>query len=225
MARRSHNHRDVFSKPLALAAAYWASLCTRIDMATAGHMLRRQPRLSRGSLERPLLFKASQLRSPEACLRVSRCVPVDRLVVGAIFTDAPSRGTSLASWQRSLPRWPPQAPTVQFRSDAVTCELKLLREPLPHGAVRVLGACYQPEVDTTVTGPERSLAPTARHHCRCRQGEPRSSPQTSVLLSVFAAGLTTLPNFVDKSQPQVGYGAPLQYRALVNCSAQSPMMD
>ena len=27
--------------------------------------------------------------------------------------DAPSRGSSLASWQRSLPTWPPQAPTVR----------------------------------------------------------------------------------------------------------------
>ena len=45
--------------------------------------------------------------------------------------DAPSRGTSLASWWRSLPKWTRQTPTLHFLSPAVARELKLLREPLP----------------------------------------------------------------------------------------------
>ena len=64
--------------------------------------------------------------------------------------DAPSRGTSLANWKRALPAWPPQTPSVHFGSRAVACELHLLREPLPEAAVEKLGACYQPESDTTV---------------------------------------------------------------------------
>ena len=56
--------------------------------------------------------------------------------------DAPSRGTSLASWRRSLSAWPPQVPSVQFGSAAVARKLKLLREPLSEAA---LGNCYQPE--------------------------------------------------------------------------------
>ena len=38
--------------------------------------------------------------------------------------------------QRSLPAWPPQAPTLQFGSPAVAREIKLLREPLPEAAVQ-----------------------------------------------------------------------------------------
>ena len=58
--------------------------------------------------------------------------------------DAPSRGTSLACWKRSLPIWPAQAPTLQFGSAAVARELKLIREPLPNTAVQKMGACHQP---------------------------------------------------------------------------------
>ena len=41
--------------------------------------------------------------------------------------------------------WPPQAPSVHFRSTALVRELKLLREPLSAAPVRELGACYHPQ--------------------------------------------------------------------------------
>ena len=56
-------------------------------------VLRRQPRGPRSCLKLPLLLKASQLRPPDACLRVSQCVPIDRLAVGAILgKPPPTRG-------------------------------------------------------------------------------------------------------------------------------------
>ena len=48
-------------------------------------VLRRQPRRPRSGLRGPLLLKASQLRPSASCIRVSQCVPVDRLVVVAIL--------------------------------------------------------------------------------------------------------------------------------------------
>ena len=69
------------------------------------------------------------------CLSAS--LSIDLLSVPSWWNpvDAQSRGTSLTSWQRSLPIWPKQGPTLQFGSAAVARELELLREPLPNAAV------------------------------------------------------------------------------------------
>ena len=75
------------------------------------------------------------------CLSASLSVDLLWLPSWGNPADAPSRGTSLEAWRRSLPIWPEQAPTLQFESAAVARELRLLREPLPESA----GACFHPE--------------------------------------------------------------------------------
>ena len=54
---------------------------------TENIMLCGQPRRPRSGLKRPLVIKASQLRTPAACTRMSQCVSVNRPVVGAILGE------------------------------------------------------------------------------------------------------------------------------------------
>ena len=79
------------------------------------------------------------------CLGASLSVDLLWLPSWGNPADAPSRGTSLVAWRRTLPIWPEQAPTLQFESAAVARELHLLRKPLPKSAVQKLGACFHPE--------------------------------------------------------------------------------
>ena len=131
--------------------------------------VRGQPRRPRSGLRRPLLLKASQLWTPAACIRVSQCISVNRLIVGTILgkiqPTRPSRGTSLACWKRSLPFGPNQAPNLQFGSAAAARELKLLREPLPSAAVHKIGSLLSARGTTpqqrflNTTGADSSSSP------------------------------------------------------------------
>ena len=83
-----------------------------------------------------LLVKASQLWTPAAgcgslCVSVRLCQSTCcGFHLGEILLTRGLATPLSPCWKRSLPMWPSQAPTLQFGSAAVACELKLLREPL-----------------------------------------------------------------------------------------------
>ena len=91
---------------------------------------------NRGAPKQRISYVASTAASQKGfeCLSASLSIELLWVPSWGNPADAPSRGTSLACWKRSLPKRPRQAPTLQFGSAAVARELKLLREPLSSAA-------------------------------------------------------------------------------------------
>ena len=152
--RAPHHINALELTALTSLVEYLAHRGTSGRAQTEDLMLRRQPSrsppggLKGHSSSRRLHFGLWRLAFE--CLSASLSIDLLWVPSWRNPADAPSRGTSLAHTgsARSRPGRH-KLPTLQFGSPAVARELKLLHEPLPSAAVQKLGACYQPEEESS----------------------------------------------------------------------------